>query len=177
MDKFVVQLTRVFITMASTGILGMVIWAFAPSWSQNHMSPLGTDALLNMTLGGIFGTYTFRAIAHPEAKSNMLDIWTWSFNLRTLSITTAMLFFGVLIFGVNNPVKELSFLHSVATGLGTVFAYLEMYNLPKTTIGKVAAIVGIVVGGGCFVWSLVGELLTVAQGEVIAAFPLIIQVW
>lgn len=177
MEKFAVHTTRFFIVMASLCILSMIIWAFAPSWSQNHMSWLGTDALLYTTLLSIFGVYLTRALTHPEAKENMLKIWAWSINLRTLSITTAMFFFGVAIFGVNNPVKWIAIAHLITTGLGTLFAYLEMYNYPKTTIGRAAAIVGMVVGGGGFIWSLISETLTVAQGEGIAALPMIIHIW
>lgn len=175
MDRFAVNTTRLFITMATLGIAAMVIWAFAPSWSQNHL--MATDALLNLVLTSIFGTYLTRALVHPEAKTNMLRIFDWSINLRTLSIVTAMLFFGVLLFGVNSPVKWISFTHYIVTGLGTLFAYLEMYNYAKSKLQKGISIVSIIVGGGLFVWSLLDNVITVAQGEAFAAAPLIVHVW
>ncbi|EAR14665.1 hypothetical protein [Robiginitalea biformata] len=173
MEKLAYNWTRFWIGLSSLGILVMVVLKLAESWSQNHAT--ANEPWLNATLIGIVATFTIRSMAHPLAGKGLfiLNLFRikWVRN-RHLCAATAILFAGVLIFGVNSPTSWVQTAHLIFTGLAIASVYLNLLFYPETKVGRFLAVLGAVVGIGGFISAFWWDH-TIAEGEMIAAVPVI----
>jgi hypothetical protein len=131
------------------------------SWSEHEGTP--EEPFLTVTLLCIILTFYTRALTFPEYQHRV-----WS------GIITAM-FCGVLIFSVNHPDILVNSLHLAFTGAGIGTAYIsQLIYFERRTPAFYGSIAGSIVGIGLFLGGYWMGWYTVATGEVLAAWPIII---
>ena len=144
------------------------------SWSQLHNTDY--DPLLYFILGSIMITFLLSYSFHPHREKEITAI-TWlpkrvSIKLKNGLITTAFLFFGVMIFGVNHKNNIISDLHLIFTGLAILSGYITMLTYPTTKNGHLLANIGGLFGLIGFSLGFNFHLYSVSWSEVMAAIPL-----
>lgn len=171
MEKEFTYMTRFFIGLAVVSIVIMTIGNTALSWSQNHL--LNSDYLLYITLSSIMSIFILRSFLHDRRNRMMF----WIIRQRHWNRFIAMLFACVMFFGVNHD-GIIGTLHLVFTALAILAAYIGMmYYYRTNTIEGWGAVVGSASGIGLFLFSYFMPFLTVAEGEMIAAIPIIIWIY
>lgn len=173
--KDAVYTIKTLILLANLCIAFMVLGGYEESWSQNHTN--NYDFFLYGTLTSIVGVFLIRSFTHEFKDVLAFRIFHIDVKERHLNRLVGYLFFGVLCLGVNSGLKWVKTLHLIFTGLAIGAAYLNLYCYQKRKIMKVAAIFSAVVGIGMFLWSFLGNTLTIAEGEAFAAIPIIIWIW
>ena len=166
MKKDAVYVTKFCIWLACGCILAMTLFATALSWSQNHTFRF--DFLLNGALACIFSIFVIRSFTHPNKDDKVI----WIIRRRHGCRIVAVLFFGVLVFGVNSELHWVRTLHMVFTASAILAVYLLMILVQKRTVERIAAILGAILGIGWFVVSVYNDMMNIADGEAIAALPI-----
>ncbi len=167
-------MTWFFMGLAMLPILIMTLGRTALSWSQNHL--LETDYLLYATLSGIMSTFILRSFTHERKDRFMFHIIWWNLRQRHWNRFIGMLFACVMYFGVNHD-GWIGTLHLVFTGSAIAAAYVGMtmyYRL--NTINGHGAILGAACGICGFLFAYLTPFLTTAEGEMIAAIPIMIWI-
>ena len=162
------------ISLFSAGLLfSLLLWNF-PSWSASDGSSL--EPFLKLTLSTIILSLWSVSYTHLKASKVMLNIKGVDIRLRHLDRITALLFVGVLAFGVN----EIAILHFIFIILAAAGIFIRIVNYYENKIYKTIGIVGIAIAS--FTW-IVGFLFpmfwSIGTGEMIfylvAAFSIIAQ--
>lgn len=171
MRKDAVHTTWLAIAIAIVPILVMTLGKTALSWSQNHFT--STDYLLYPALSGIMAVFLIRSFTHPKKDERLF----WIVNNRNWNRLTAFLFSCVLWFGVNSPIEWVGTAHIIATGLAIVSAYVGMsLYYHEDSLAFQGALTGACAGGGLFLFAYLTPFMTIAEGEMFAAVPIIIWV-
>lgn len=151
-----IKLTKGLIITVWINIAVMVIWG-AISWSRGHLTEM--DYNLYLSLGGIFGVFLLTGTQEQGIK-------------RTMDWITALMFLGILAFGVNSPLAWVHTAHLIFTGLGIVSALVNNYVWQEKGVMKNAALLsGANVLLVFFFLAYKGNAMTIAMGEAIAAIP------
>lgn len=167
MKKDEVHTTWFAMVFAIVPILVMTLGRTAFSWSQNHLNE--TDYLLYSALSGILAIFLIRSFSHPK-KDEPLFRLLW--NVRNRHMNN-----GSFFFGVNSPVEWVASAHIYATALAILAANVNMMWYYDKGIYLNASIFGAAVGIFGFLFAYLTPLLTVAEGEMIAALPIIIWIF
>ncbi len=149
------------------GIIAAVIGLL--SWSQGADTEF--EPLLYCILFAIGYAFTHAYGIHPEKERYI----TKGFNIRLkhAHITTAYAFAFVGIFSI----WSYDTLHLISTGFAIGAGYFALMTYPETRKGKTWAWIGFIFGIGGFFLGFVLHFWSVAWGEVLAAFPLAIQMF
>lgn len=153
----------------------MAIKNWAESWSQNHSGEY--DWMLNGTLICIILTFWSVRFAHPEKNREITKIFGKSYKLKHAATLTALLFCGVLMFGVNNHTElifgiTVSDLHIFFTASAIASGYMMIMTYPQSKRGHTWALIALIIGVGGFVLGYVFKLYSISWGEVWAASPI-----
>ena len=139
------------------------------SWSQGADTKY--EPMLYAILFAIGYAFTHSYSVHPDKERAITKRWT--IRLKHLHITTAYAFACVGIFSI----WSYDTLHLISTGFAIGCGYFALVTYPETRNGKNWAIVGAVFGIGGFLLGFLFHTWSVAWGEVLAAFPLAIQIF
>ncbi len=174
MKKNAVQWTWFYTATAVMGMLAIIIFRLAESWSQAHMGRY--DHWLYTILFSIGFIYTIRSMMHPRGDKKVVKI-IWTIRRRHWDAVTGALFALVGVLGVNSQVDWIAFAHLPATGLAIFFAHVGMiaYYRPGS-VGFNGALAGSAVTIFLFILSLRGIVLNVAEGEGMVSIPILIYI-
>ena len=165
------------IVAVSTGVL-VAIMNKKPSWSQQHNTDY--DFLLYLTLGSILITFIKASDNHPQREREITSI-NWlpkrlSIKLKHGFFITALMFLGIITFGVNHRLEWVVNLHLMFTGLAILTGYLTMLTYPEGNNHKWSNI-GAAIGLTGFILGFVFNLYSVSWAEVIISIPLAIFIF
>ena len=166
------------IVAVSTGVF-VAIMNKQPSWSQQHNTDY--DFLLYLTLGSILITFIKASDNHPQRDREITSI-NWlpkrlSIKLKHGFFTTALMFLGVITFGVNHRFEWVVNLHLIFTGLAIVTGYISLLTYPETSKGHKLANIGSAIGLTGFILGFVFNFYSVSWAEVIVSIPLAIFIF
>ena len=149
------------------GIIAAVIGLL--SWSQGADTEF--EPLLYCILFSVAFAFIFSYCVHPDKERPITKKWT--IRLKHVHITMAYAFAFVGIFSI----WSYDTLHLISTGFAIGTGYFAMVTYPESRKGKIWAAIGSIVGIGGFLVGFIFHVYSVAWGEVIAAFPLAIQMF
>ena len=149
------------------GIIAAVIGLL--SWSQGADTEF--EPLLYCILFAIGYAFTHSYSVHPDKERRITK--GWDIKLKHSHITIAYAFAFVGIFSI----WSYDTLHLVSTGFAIGAGYFALITYPETKTGHIWAWIGSIIGIGGFLMGFILHLWSVAWGEVIAAFPLAIQMF
>lgn len=154
-------------------ILAVVMTALAkaPSWSQLHTTM--HEPLLYATLLSIIIAFTIKAFTGLNKAYKVIKKLTVSH----LDLVTALLFGGVLVFGVNSEVLFVKQSHLVFTGLAIAVGYLNLVLQQTEKMLKISALSGFILVLMSFPIGLLTTLYTIGEAELIASIPLAIYLF
>ncbi len=149
----------------------MTVLAKAESYSQLHLSynePLLYGFLFFIILAFVSRSYI--------AINKEYTIWK-SLKVKHLDFITALLFGGVLIFGVNSEVLFVEQSHLIFTGLAIAVAYLNLVLQQTDDMMKLSAHVAFGLVLISFPIGLLTDLYDTGTAELIASIPLSIHLF
>ena len=149
----------------------MTVLANAPSWSQLHKTMY--EPLLYAMLLSIMIAYIFKAFTGINKTYKVYKKLTVSH----LDLATALLFGGVLVFGVNSEVLLIEKSHLVFTGLAIAVAYLNLVLQAQTKVMKISALCALGLVLVTFPIGLLTDKYDTGTAELIAAIPLGIKLF
>lgn len=149
------------------GIIAAVIGLL--SWSQGADTEF--EPLLYAILFAIGYAFVHSYSVHPDKERPITKKWT--IRLKHAHITIAYAFALVGMFSI----WEFDTLHLISTGFAIGAGYFALITYPESRKGKTWAYIGSIIGIGGFLAGFVFQTWSVAWGEVIAAFPLAIQMF
>ncbi len=166
---------KVFSTVAIVMGLVMAILGMYESWSQHA----GTvhDPMLYATLFCISSAFLVSNSNHPFKEREITKIFGISYKLKHAHMAIALFFGGVIVFSVNNSIWWVETLHLLFTGLAIGTGYITLLIYPETKKGHTWALVGFIIGVSGFLLAYLFHIYSIAWGEVIAAFPLIVWMY
>ena len=151
----------------------MAILNLYGSWSQHHLTVF--DPFLYATLCSISFSFVMASFAHKHKYRVLTKFFNIEYRLEHCFRLTAYLFAGVIVFGVNSPIKFIELLHFIFTGLGIVSGYIGLLFYYKNKKGRLFSYFLTLIGVGGFVLGFIFKLYSTSWAEVIAAAPL--AVW
>lgn len=163
---------NIFICIGLAVTMGVVM-AFLNlygSWSQHHLTVY--DPFLYFTLCCISFSFIMASFAHKNKYRVLTKFFVMEYRLEHCFRLTAYLFAGVIVFGVNSPVKFIEILHFIFTGLGIVSGYVGLLFYYKDKKGRNFSYLLTAIGIGGFVLGFIFKLYSTSWAEVIAAAPL-----
>ena len=149
----------------------MTALANAPSWSQLHTTmyePLLYATLLFIMIAFIIKSFVGFNKAYKVYKN---------ITVSDLDLVTALLFGGVLVFGVNSEVLFIEKSHLVFTGLAIAVAYLNLVLQAQSKVMKISAISALGLVLVTFPIGLLTDLYDTGTAELIASIPLAITLF
>ncbi|WP_299129389.1 hypothetical protein [uncultured Winogradskyella sp.] len=121
---------KICVTIAVILGVFMAILNLYGSWSQHHLTVY--DPFLYATLCCIAFAFIMASVAHKDQDLRLTKILWFNYRLEHALRLTAYFFGGVIVFGVNSPLKWIEIAHFIFTGLGIISGYFSLLFWAKT---------------------------------------------